>query len=248
MSKQPKFAAIIQARMTSQRLPGKVLLEVMGKSLLRHQIERLRRAKYLDQIIVATTLNSTDAPIVKQCDELGVCVFRGSEKDVLDRYYRAHQAFPSEFILRITSDCPLIDPEIVDHCIKQYSTDDAAYLSNSLHYPNGMNVEIFNSSMLHEAHEKGVKPYEREHVTPYFYEPLGKFKIHHVRDSNSYPKYRLTVDTPEDFELIETLLQRLLPNKPNFNLRDICFEFAKDSQLAEINGHIHQKHFTDVSK
>lgn len=243
---KPSFTVINQARMTSTRLPGKVLKTVFNKPLLQYQIERLKRSKHMHNLVIATTTNQTDLPIVELCEKLKVDCFRGSELDVLERYYLAHRQFPSTHVVRITSDCPLHDPLILDRCIEQYLLGKFDYLSNSEAYPNGMNVEIFSSQMLSEAYSKGQKPFEREHVTPYFYTHPELFSIGQVASDKVYPKYRLTVDTPEDFKLIEILLQRLIPVKPQFTLDDICQEFDKDPELEKINKDIRQKKFDEV--
>ncbi|PIS10723.1 MAG: acylneuraminate cytidylyltransferase [Bdellovibrio sp. CG10_big_fil_rev_8_21_14_0_10_47_8] len=242
------FTVINQARMTSTRLPGKVLKPVLGKPLLEYQIERIRRSRHLHDLVIATTVNAEDQAIVALCERLNVHVFRGSEMDVLGRYYQAHLKYPSTHIIRVTSDCPLHDPQILDHCIEQYLDSGMNYMSNSEAYPNGMNVEIFSAEMLAEANNQGLKPYEREHVTPYFYTHPELFRLGQVRSEQVYPKYRLTVDTPEDFQLIQTLIERLWPVKPNFDLADICHEFDKDPSLNQINSHIEQKKYNETQK
>jgi len=201
----------------------------------------------LDQIVIATTTNKEDDPIIDLCNQLEILTYRGSETDVLERYYQASIQYPSRNVLRVTSDCPLLDPRIVDLCIHEFCQEEADYLSSSLHFPNGMNVEMFRFDMLKEARERGNLPYEREHVTPYFYTHPERFKIKHVRDNQEYTKYRLTVDTLEDFELIKILLERLSVKGAQFSLEDIIEEFNKDSTLVGINSHVVQKHFTEVS-
>lgn len=240
-----KFVVINQARMTSSRLPGKVLKTVLGKSLLEYQIERIRRSKLIDELVIATTTNTEDQPIVELCEKLGVPCFRGSELDVLGRYYGASLQVPSEGIVRVTSDCPLIDPAGIDLTIEQFASSGCDYMSNSEAFPIGMNAEVFSSQMLTEAHHKGVLPYEREHVTPYFYTRPQQFQLGQVQVSNQFHKYRLTVDTPEDFQLVKILLERLMPTKPAFTLADICHEFEKDPGLQDINRNIRQKTYTE---
>lgn len=240
-----QFLVINQARMTSTRLPGKVLLPVLGKSLLQFQVERIRRSKKIRGLIIATTVNEADQPIVDFCKQNKVSYFRGSELDVLGRYWGASQTDPTSHCIRITSDCPLLDPHVLDLAIEQYLKTDVDYMSNSEAFPNGMNVEIFRTAMLKEAFEQGQLPYEREHVTPYFYTRPEKFKLAQVQIPEPYPKYRLTVDTPEDYLLIKTLLERLYPQKPEFTLDDICKEMKKSPELAEINSHIRQKSYNE---
>lgn len=239
------FVVISQARMTSTRLPGKVLRTVLGKSLLEYQIERVRRARRISKLVIATTTNSQDEPIVALCENLKVSCFRGSELDVLSRYHGASQGNPSRHVIRITSDCPLLDPAVLDLAIEQYLDSRADYVSNSEAYPNGMNVEIFRREMLDEAFHQAQLPYEREHVTPYFYTHPEKFVWRQVQAPRSYPKYRLTVDTPEDFELVKALIERLAPRQREFTLEDICHEMEIDPGLAEINQHVRQKKFNE---
>lgn len=234
--------------MTSTRLPGKVLKTVLGRPLLEIQIERLKRSKKIQNIIIATTINPEDAAIVELCKKLKVDFYRGSEMDVLDRYYQASLLKPTSHVIRVTSDCPLIDPAVLDLTIEQFEKSGADYFSNSEAYPIGMNAEIFSSLMLAEAHTKGLIPYEREHVTPYFYTHPELFKLGQavVSSARTYPKYRLTVDTPEDFALIKALLEGLMPTNKNFSIDDICDFLAAHPDLADINSHVRQKKFTET--
>lgn len=240
-----EFLVVSQARMTSTRLPGKVLLQVLGKSLLQYQIERVRSAKLPTRLVIATTKNKEDDPILELCERLKVDVVRGSEQDVLSRYWLASERFPTSHVVRITSDCPLIDPRVLDSSIHKYMDGSVDYLSNSEAYPNGMNVEIFSREMLREAFEKGQLPYEKEHVTPYFYTHPELFKLGQMTSARKYPRHRLTVDTPADFELIKTLIERLSLKNPDFNLDDICEEMERDPSLSEINAHIVQKKYNE---
>jgi len=149
-----KVTAIIQARMTSTRLPGKVLKKVLNKSLLEYQLERVARSELIDEIIVATTLNESDDPIVGLCKQLGVSIFRGSEGDVLSRYYEAARQYNSDVVVRLTSDCPLIDPKIIDRVIQMYLTKKFDYVSNTQlkTFPRGMDTEVFSFEILQTAY------------------------------------------------------------------------------------------------
>ncbi|NEO63206.1 MAG: NTP transferase domain-containing protein, partial [Moorea sp. SIO4G2] len=162
-----KLVIIVQARMTSTRLPGKVLKQVLGKPLLDYQIERLRRVKLADEIVIATTINQTDEPIVELCNSISIPYFRGSEEDVLARYYGAAVEHQADVVVRVTSDCPLIDPQVIDQVIQFYLDHQGEYdyVSNSLQrtYPRGMDTEVFSFAALDEAfHEASAQP-DREH-------------------------------------------------------------------------------------
>lgn len=234
-----KIVIIVQARMTSTRLPGKVLKTVLDKPLLEYQVERLRQVKLADQIIIATTINYSDQPILDLCDRLSVPFYRGSEEDVLSRYYEAAMQFQADTIVRITSDCPLIDPEIIDRLIDYYQQNypNFDYVSNS-GYSRGMDVEIFSTFMLQKAYINSVKSRDREHVTPYFYSNPNLFRLGIVESKIDSSQYRLTVDTLEDFQLIEILLSHL---KPQFTLKDIIMLLEKNPNWVAINSHILQK-------
>lgn len=238
-----RIVLINQARMTSTRLPGKILLPVLGKPLLAYQLERLRRAKRVDEIVVATTLNASDDPIVTLCRELGVSVYRGDELDVLDRYYQAAKAHAADVVVRVTSDCPLIDPAIVDQVIAAYLASDHDYIANTRErtFPRGMDTEVFSLRALTEAWQEGRLPYEREHVTPFLYQHPERYAIGNVASGRDLGQHRWTVDTAEDFDLIARLLGALYPVKPEFTLDDILAQFALHPDWMRINQHIRQK-------
>jgi spore coat polysaccharide biosynthesis protein SpsF len=233
---------IIQARMNSSRLPGKVLKTVLGKTLLEYQIERLSRVNKADKIIVATTVNPIDDAIIELCDRLKVSTYRGSESDVLSRYVGAAQRFDSATIVRITSDCPLIDPGLIDRAIEFYQSNHFDYVSTDEEiYPRGMDVEIFSHEMLKIAYLNAQKPHEREHVTPYFYQNFERFSSGTYSENLQAAHHRLTVDTPEDFQLIQLLLESLYPKNPQFNLDNILQCLTEHPEWNNINQHIQQK-------
>lgn len=241
-----KFLVITQARMTSTRLPGKVLMHVGdGVKLLELHLLRLKKSKLIKDIVVATTVNEIDNEIIELCKKMEIKYFRGSELNVLERFHEASKLSDCEYIIRVTSDCPFIDPQVLDESIVQYLESGADYGSNSEDYPNGMNVEIFTKAMLNEAFSCAKENYEREHVTPYFYTNKDKFKLMQVRSVEKYPKYRLTVDTKEDLELIREIYKNLNENPIDFNLRDICNVISLKPNLVEINKHIRQKLFNE---
>ncbi|MDK2801331.1 MAG: spore coat polysaccharide biosynthesis protein SpsF [Clostridiales bacterium] len=240
-----KTVIINQARMTSTRLPGKVLKEVMGKPLLEYQIERLKRTKEADEIVIATTINIEDEPIVELCKEHDIPFYRGSEEDVLSRYYEAAVLRGAEIIVRVTSDCPIIDPRVIDKVIKTYkeNTDKYDYVSNTLErtYPRGMDTEVFSFRALEEAHLNAQMLQEREHVTLYIHKRPEKFRLGSVKYIRDASRFRWTVDTEEDFILISEIIKELYPSNPFFTLED-CLELVRRKpELTEINKHIRQK-------
>jgi glutamate-1-semialdehyde aminotransferase/spore coat polysaccharide biosynthesis protein SpsF (cytidylyltransferase family) len=197
------IAAIVQARMSSTRLPGKVLADVVGHPMLWHVIRRLRRARLLDQIVIATSQGSADDAIARFCEQEGVCCFRGSENDVLDRYYRAARACSADVVVRITADCPLLDAAVVDKVVHRFLDGGYDYVSNAMRYtyPDGLDTEVFSFSALERAWRGAVKPSEREHVTPYL--RAWKFRICNVENEEVLPpNLRWTVDEPADLEFI----------------------------------------------
>ena len=236
---------IVQARMTSTRLPGKVLKEVLGKSLLAYQIERLRKVKLADNIVIATTVNATDDRIVEFCMENDVDYYRGSEQDVLARYMGAARKYSSQTIVRVTSDCPLIDPDVVDRVISTFvrAAGKADYVSNTLlrTYPRGLDTEVFSYPVLEEAFSRGADPAEREHVTPYIYHRPDRFCLLSVAQDTDLSAHRWTVDTQEDFDLIRLMLESLYPIKPDFRMKD-CIELLENHpDWIAINRNVKQK-------
>ncbi|MDD1667146.1 MAG: glycosyltransferase family protein [Methanomicrobiales archaeon] len=240
-----KTAAIIEARMTSTRLPGKVLFPVLGRPLLAHLVERLERAGTLDAIIVATTVNAADDPIADLAEELPVGCFRGSELDVLDRVLRAAEAGRVDTIVEVTGDCPLIDPAIVDRVVETYQAGSADYVSNTLErtFPRGMDTQVFSRAVLSEVSRLTADPVDHEHVSLYIYEHPERFSLRNV--GSGLPPgcgdLRLTLDTPEDFTLIRTIFEELCPVKKDFGLGDILELFRRRPELPLINRHVMQK-------
>lgn len=236
---------VVQARMMSTRLPGKVLKEVLGKPLLFYLIERLRRIKHIEGIVIATTKNRADDVLSDFCDVHSLHCIRGSEEDVLSRYQAACNAFGLDVVVRVTSDCPLFDPELFEKGLSLFraSYDEIDYLSNSLErtYPRGMDFEIFRQSALNEAYHEAIKPSEKEHVTPFIYHHPERYRLANMRQKYDQSGYRLTVDTIEDFELISRLIEALYPTNPEFVLADIITLLEKHPDWAKINAHVEQK-------
>jgi spore coat polysaccharide biosynthesis protein SpsF len=204
---------ITQARTGSTRLPGKVLLKVNDQELLKVHLTRLRKCKLVDKIIVATTINTSDDIILELCEKWGFDTFRGSEDDVLDRFYSASREIKPKWVVRVTSDCPLIDPELVDAVIALASVNDVDYCSNGIveNFPDGQDVEVFKFAALELAWKDAKLKSEREHVTPYIRNHSSinggdRFKVVNFPCAYNFSKVRMTVDEPKDFSLIEKLM------------------------------------------
>ena len=242
-----RVVAIIQARMGSTRLPGKVMMKIQGKTVLDHVISRVKQSKETDDIVIATTTKSDDDIIEEEALRLNVKCFRGSEEDVLSRYYYAAKENNADAIVRITSDCPLIDPEVIDGMILKFkklcSSNRVDYLSNTLKrtYPRGLDAEIFLFKKLKEALNCADKAYQREHVTPYFYDNTDKFILIDYLNDVDYSNYRWTLDTKEDFELINKIYEELYCGEHDFYFNDIVELYKHNPNLKKINELIRQK-------
>ena len=216
VSKDFHTVAIIQARMTSSRLPGKVLADICGKSSLQIMLERISMSTSIGQVVVATTINTSDDPIVKLCNKLGYKTFRGDEFDVLGRVLQAAEAESAEVVVRLTADCPMIDPDVIDEIVTAFSINNHDYLSNTIErtYPDGLDVEVMSINTLREAHKKAVAPFLREHVTPYISGKrpdlgAGDFRIDQIRFAADFSHIRWTLDTKEDLQRIRSLVSKL---------------------------------------
>ena len=238
-----KTVIIVQARMGSTRLPGKILMQVLGKPLLAFLAERLRRVSQSDQIVVATTESERDLPVVTLCAQLGLDCVRGSEHDVLARYDQAAREHGAHLVVRITSDCPLLDPAVVDEAITLYRRGGFDYVSNALRpgYPLGMAVEVLAASLLSRAAAEATAPEEREHVTPFVYRRPEQFSIGHLALESAHGKERWTVDTAEDFELIRRILEALYPSTPAFTMHDVLALLGRYPHWRDINAAVRQK-------
>jgi spore coat polysaccharide biosynthesis protein SpsF len=212
--------------MSSSRLPGKVMAPVLGEPMIGRQIERLRRAARIDQLVVATSTDASDDDLAAYCEGLGVEVFRGSLSDVLGRFCAALRRHPdAEAAVRLTADCPLADPHLIDEVIAHHHEAGADYTSNVLGartYPRGLDVEVIRAEVLLEAGERAGDPYEREHVTPYIYRRPEQFKLAAVARRNSLAHLRWTVDTPADLAFVRDVYARLYPANPAFGTDDIA--------------------------
>ena len=237
--------AIIQARMGSTRLPGKVLMNIGKKPILHWVIERVKRAKLIDKVIVATSNKEKDGQIKKFCKKLDTECFRGSEEDVLARFYEASKAQKADIIVRITADCPFVDPLIIDKIIKIHLKNKNDYTANDTEssYPKGTDVEVFNFKSLEKAHCKAKKTYQREHVTPYLYEHPKNFKVEILKAKGilKRPEFRLCVDKKEDLKVVSEIYNKLKKSRKKINIFNIIKLLDSNPKLAEINTNIRQK-------
>ncbi|MFB3813280.1 MAG: aminotransferase class III-fold pyridoxal phosphate-dependent enzyme [Terriglobales bacterium] len=234
-----KATAIIQARMSSARLPGKVLAEIAGQPMLWHVVQRTRAASAVGEVAVATSSDGSDDPIEAFCARHAISCYRGSLNDVLDRYYQAAKQFEAETIVRITADCPLIDSEVIDKAVAAHHEAGADYTSNVAPrtYPDGLDVEVFTYAALAEAWQSAAYPAEREHVTPYL-RNSGKFRV--ANFTSDGPRlaraYRWTVDEPRDLEFVRAVYARL--EGTAFGFRDVCRLLEREPGLAKMNDDI----------
>ena len=231
------IVAIVQARMGSTRLPGKVLKDVSGYPLLWHVVDRLYKAKKLDKIVVATSTGPSDDRISDFCEKEGISCYRGSEDDVLDRYYGAAKYFVADTIVRITADCPLIDPHLLDKVVEVYLSEGCDYASNTIErtYPDGLDVEVFSFQSLENASSNSLLASEREHVTPYIWKNPHLFKICQVTQECDLSSLRWTVDLPQDLEFVRIIYKHLYQPKKIFMTKDILRLIGEHREYLDIN-------------
>ncbi|GGJ64228.1 spore coat polysaccharide biosynthesis protein SpsF [Anoxybacillus voinovskiensis] len=215
--------AVVQARMSSKRLPGKVLLPLVGKPMIVRQLERIQRCKMINHIVVATSTHESDDPLVQVCLQHGIDVYRGSLKDVLERFYFVYEKYRPEHIVRLTADCPLIDPTVIDKVVQFHLEGRYDYTSNVLPptFPDGLDVEVFVANKLTIIYEKATLQSEREHVTPFFYKNEHLFCIGRFCNNKDLSTYRWTVDEQEDYFLVKSIYEELYPTNPYFLMEDI---------------------------
>lgn len=241
-----KIVCIIQARMGSTRLPGKVMLDLCGKTVLERVVERVKRIKNIDEIVVATTTKKDDDIIIEKALNCGVKVFRGSEEDVLSRYYLAAKKYDANVIVRITSDCPLIDSIVTENIIYYYLKNiyKFDYVSNTLTrtYPRGLDTEVFSFESLERAFQNATLDRDREHVTTYIWKNPDVFKLGCYKNDKDYSHLRWTLDTSEDYELIKRIYNHFCSfNNMNFNMKDVINLYEIDKKLNDINNMVKQK-------
>ena len=235
-----KIGCIIQARMGSTRLPGKVMMNVEDqKPVLYFVIKQMQECKLIEKIIVATTTNEEDNQIANYSKNLGIDFFRGSSEDVLDRYYQCAKEYSVSTIVRIPSDKPLIDPEIVDNVINRFKNNSYDYITNFLPnstFPSGSEVEIFSINALEKVWKKAKLPSEREHVTSYFSNHEDEFEIAHIENSKNLSYLRFAVDRMEDLELVRLIVSKI--KKRPILMKDVVELFNKEPELSKINKNV----------
>lgn len=231
---------ILQARTGSTRLAGKVLSPILGRTMLALQVERVLRAEKIDELILATTDDQADDPIERLAGELGIGCFRGSVEDVLDRFYQAALSLSPEHVVRLTGDCPLIDPVVIDATVARHLQGGSDYTSNTLNptYPDGLDVEVFRFEALAEAWRDARKTSEREHVTPFLYNHPRRFQIESVQQDRNLSEMRWTVDEPEDLAFVRAVYEELYPVNPAFSTEDILNLLQRRPELGARNAHI----------
>jgi len=237
-----RVVIIIQARMTSERLPGKVMLPLNGRSILQYQLERLDDCENVDAIGVATVDDPTCAPIIELCDQLNIHVTGGSEDNVLSRYVKCGAEMKADVVVRITSDCPLIDPALVDMTIEEFfaSCSDYCAMDIPTSYSRGLDCEVVHFSSLIHANEVSVDPQEKEHVMPYIHRRPDEYKVRYIKGDKKYGGDRYCVDTPEDFEVV-TKIADAFKDHDAFGFQDIWKFLRANPDVAALNQHIEQK-------
>jgi spore coat polysaccharide biosynthesis protein SpsF len=267
--------------MGSSRLPGKVLLDIAGKPMLRRVVERTRLAKTIDQVVVATTTEPSDDPVIDLCARLGYACYQGSLYDVLDRYYQAARQHHAQNIVRITADCPLIDPAVIDRTVNAFFGQVTAhdvilsdtktssftpnqkskiknpkcfdFVANRLPppwgrtYPIGLDTEVCTFEALETAWNEASEKHQREHVMPFFYENLRRFRVLLVNHPENYGTLRWTVDTAEDLEALRQIYARF-PGKDDFSWLEVLELYQREPQLAQINAQVQHKHYQQVDE
>jgi len=244
--------AIIQARMASSRLPGKVLVDIEGQAMLGRVVERARRARCLKQVVVATTTDSSDDAVASFCAKQGYQCFRGSPADVLDRFYQVACALQPDVIVRLTADCPVIDPDVIDEVVNRFLSDrECDFAANRLPppwhrtYPIGLDVEVCTFQALERAWKEADQLHQREHVMPYLYEQEGQFKVLVVDHEPDYGFYRWTVDTPEDLEVLRQVY-RHFHGRDDFSWLEVLDLFVRNPELSDLNAQVQHKHYREA--
>lgn len=253
MSADSRVVAIIQGRMSSSRLPGKILMEVGGQPMLAQVVDRVRMAQNVGEVIVATTTDPSDDPAAEWCAAHNIPCERGSLYDVLDRFYQAARTHHADVIVRITADCPLVDPVVIDRVVQAFYATRADFAANRLPppwkrtYPIGLDVEVCSFAALERAWTEAKEPHQREHVMPYLYDTPGRFHVHVINADGDYGSLRWTVDTSEDLELIRKLYE-FLGDRRDFTWQDVLAVWQTHPELERINQGVVHKKFDDVDQ
>lgn len=234
-----KIVSTIEARMASTRLPSKTMKGILGRPMLELLIERLERAKTLDQIIIATTKEKEDNCIINVAKRIGIAFFRGSSEDVLDRVLEAAKTFQGDLIVEMTSDCPLLDPELIDRMVRFFLENDFDYVGNTMKetFPQGSTIRIFTTKTLEEISRLTDDPFDRENVSLYIYQHPERFRLHNIEAplKHRHPEYRWTIDHEEDLRLVRRIYGYLYPENPTFSTDDIIELMRNKPELAQIN-------------
>ncbi|HLC02289.1 MAG TPA: glycosyltransferase family protein [Anaerolineales bacterium] len=253
MTADRQVVAIIQARMASTRLPGKVLEDIHGLPMLARVVERARRAQTLDRIVVATTTDPSDQPVADLCEARDYPFYRGHPTDVLDRYLQAARTFKADVIVRLTGDCPLIDPAVIDQTVRAFLDAEPPldfatnrYIDDRT-FPIGLDTEVCSASALQRAWEHGDQPHHREHVMPYLYEVDGRFRTLHVRTSPSYGSLRWTVDSRDDLAFVRQVYASF-GGRDDFSWLDVLKTLEAHPELARLNAAVRRKDLTEVDE
>lgn len=270
--KRLRILAFVQARLSSKRLPGKVLLGIGGEPMLVRVVERARRAKTVDEVVVVTTIDPPDEAIERLCQERGYSCYRGSMQDVLDRYYQAARLFGADVIVRLTADCPVIDGHVIDEAVNAFLGRPAGvgepftgriedipfdFAANRLPppwkrtYPIGLDTEVCTFPVLELAWKEARHPHQREHVMPFFYEDLAdagktapRFRIRLVDHVPDYGHLRWTVDTQEDLDLVREIYRRF-DDRDDFRWQEVLDLFEREPALAKVNAAVRHKNFQE---
>lgn len=232
--------AVLQARASSSRLPGKVLKPILGKPMLLHQIERILRARVPERLVLATSTNPEDESVADIGRMAGIDVYRGSLDDVLDRFYRAAEPFSPSHVVRLTGDCPLADPDVID-AVARFAVDGAYdYASNTIRptFPDGLDVEVATLEALEKAWREATMKSDREHVMPFLHRQPDRFKLGNYENGEDLSTLRWTVDEPADFILASAIYGALYPNNPEFKTADILSFVRSNPQVNQYNQNI----------
>lgn len=229
--------AILQARYSSSRLPGKILKDICGKPMVFHEVDRLRRSGLIDKLVLATSIEASDDPVETACKAEGVTCFRGNLDDVLDRYYQCAKEYEPTHVVRVTGDCPLIDPAVVDSVIEKHINEGNDYTGNTNppSFPDGLDVEIMTFAALKDAWQEARLMSEREHVTLYIRNHADKYKFGNVACPEDLSAHRWTVDEPEDFELVKAVYEGIYQDKPFFDMYDVLEYIRKNPEILNLN-------------
>lgn len=244
-----KIIATIEARMTSSRLPGKILMPLAGKPALERMIERVKRSKFVDEIVVATTINDSDNCVVDLCKKNKVGCFRGSEEDVLGRVLGAARNHQADIIVELTGDCPVTDHRLIDQCIDLFFTNSVDYASNIIEnsFANGFDVQVFSTDVLSEVDKTTKDPIDRVHVSYYIYKHPEKYKLYNWKAEGDYywPEMRVTLDEMDDYKLLKEIYDILYPKNNDFSALEIIELLRQNPNLFNLNQHVRQKEINE---